>query len=232
VQNGLPPLGRARDWRGAKRPGAACEANAKGGTPEKPGFFCGAPQKKCAQILLFTHQTSLLTPPPPYTCHYPQACAIIGYAVWIKEPVFMSTEKNFVVWSDAYSVGSALIDSQHKELAAMTNELFRSCEQPEGRMASFLKTIHRAVNYAKTHFATEEIFMRKVSYPDYIAHKKEHEDFVNEVLRQVKNFEAGTCTPLDFAMFLKTWLLNHIAVSDKKYAPFLAGVRDEDFRPQ
>jgi hemerythrin len=141
-------------------------------------------------------------------------------------------EENFVVWSDDYSVGSVLIDSQHKELAAMTNELFRSCEQTSGRMALFMRTIQRAVNYAKTHFATEEIFMRKVNYPDYIAHKKEHEDFVNEVLRQVKNFEAGTCAPIDFARFLKKWLLNHIAVCDKKYAPFLKGIRDEDFKPQ
>jgi hemerythrin len=141
-------------------------------------------------------------------------------------------EENFVVWSDDYSVGSVLIDNQHKELAAMTNELFRSCEQSRGRMASFMKTIQRAVNYAKTHFATEEIFMRKVNYHDYIAHKREHEEFVNEVLRQVKSFEAGTCAPVDFAMFLKNWLLNHIAVSDKKYAPFLAGVKDEEFAPR
>jgi hemerythrin len=141
-------------------------------------------------------------------------------------------KKNFLVWSDDYSVGSELIDSQHKELVGMTNELFRSCEESAGRMASFMKTIHQAVNYAKTHFATEEIFMRKVNYPDYVAHKKEHEDFVNEVLRQVKNFEMGACSPLEFAFFLKNWLLNHIAISDKKYSPFLKGLSDDDFRPQ
>jgi hemerythrin len=139
-------------------------------------------------------------------------------------------EENFVIWSNDYSVGSVLIDSQHKELVAMTNELFRGCEQMNGRIASFMKTIHKAVNYAKTHFSTEEVFMRKVDYPDYVAHKKEHEDFVNEVLRQVKNFEAGACSPLEFAQFLKNWLLNHIAVCDKKYVPYLKGISDEDFR--
>jgi hemerythrin len=134
-----------------------------------------------------------------------------------------------VTWSDAYSVGSRLIDSQHKELVAMTNELFRGCEQ-QGEMIYFMQAIKSAVNYAQTHFATEENFMRKVNYPEYSIHKKEHEDFVAEVLRQVRKFETGTCSALEFALFLKNWLLVHIAGSDKKYASYLEGVSDSDLR--
>ena len=135
-----------------------------------------------------------------------------------------------VEWQDAFSVGSVLIDNQHKGLVQMTNSLFQGCDRHD-EMLSFMRTIQNAVNYAKIHFATEERFMRKTQYPEYADHKAQHEGFVAEVLKQVKNFEEGNCTPLNFALFLKSWLLNHIAVSDKKYSPYLKNIKDEDFAP-
>ena len=139
-------------------------------------------------------------------------------------------KKHEVEWQEAYSVGSTLIDNQHKGLVEMTNMLFQGCERHD-EVLSFMSTIQKAVNYAKTHFATEEKFMQKTNYPDYAVHKAQHESFVAEVLKQVKNFEEGSCAPIDFALFLKNWLLNHIAVSDKKYSPYLKNIKDEEFAP-
>ena len=133
-----------------------------------------------------------------------------------------------VTWEDGFSVGSKLVDNKHKSLVNMTNELFRGCERHDETL-SFMRVIQSAVNYAKTHFATEERFMQKANYPEAAVHKAEHEAFVLEVLKQVKKFEDGSCTPLEFASFLKNWLLNHIAVSDKKYMPYLAKIKDEEF---
>ena len=139
-------------------------------------------------------------------------------------------ESHEVEWQDAFSVGSELIDNQHKELVMMTNELFRNSESFSG-VAAFLRTIQKAVNYAKIHFATEETFMEKTNYPEYELHKAEHKSFVAEVLTQIKAFEEGRCAPLSFALFLKKWLLNHIAVSDKKYSPYLKNIQDSEFAP-
>ena len=136
-----------------------------------------------------------------------------------------------VVWSDAFSVGSQLIDNQHKSLVRMTNELFQGCERHDETLA-FMRVIQSAVNYAKTHFATEERFMQKTNYPEAAIHKAEHEAFVVELLKQVREFEKGSCAPIDFALYLKNWLLNHIAVSDKKYAPYLKNIKDEEFAPK
>ena len=134
---------------------------------------------------------------------------------------------NLVIWNDSYSVQFNRIDDQHKELVRMTNELLGACNRGNNRSdSSFMKTIQAAVNYAKSHFTTEEVYMETVSYPEIQLHKKEHKGFVDEVLRQVKNFEEGKSEPLTFALFLKNWLLNHIAVSDKKYVPFLASIRE------
>ena len=128
-----------------------------------------------------------------------------------------------VVWDDSFSVGFEPIDIQHKELVLMTNELLQGCKR--GAMAAdiaFLRIIRKAVEYAKTHFADEEKYMDQTNYPKLNEHKKEHEDFVAQVLKAVKEFESGNTAPLSMAEFLKNWLLNHIAVSDKQYAPYLA----------
>ena len=131
-------------------------------------------------------------------------------------------DEDSVFWSDAYSVNFELIDNQHKELVRMTNALFDGCKK--GRTAAdvaFIQTIRGAVEYAQTHFFTEEKYMKLASYPDFDTHKKEHDSFVSEVVNAVKNFEDGNSEPIHLARFLKKWLLTHIAHSDKQYAPYL-----------
>jgi hemerythrin len=134
-----------------------------------------------------------------------------------------------VQWDEAFSVGVPVIDGQHKELVRMTNALFEGCERGGATIVYFMRTIQGAVNYAKIHFATEEKYMVQVDYPDYEVHKREHESFVGEVLHQVRLFERNQTQPMDFALFLKNWLLNHIAVSDKKFSPFFIPIADQIF---
>jgi hemerythrin len=134
-------------------------------------------------------------------------------------------DDDIITWNAAYSVGIEFIDNQHKELVRMTNALFTGCRRG-GTLedVAFLKTLRNAVEYAQTHFATEEKYMRQTNYPDLPAHKAEHEAFVAEVRKQIKTFDNGTAEPLKLARFLKDWLLNHIAVSDKKYTPYFEGL--------
>jgi hemerythrin len=132
-------------------------------------------------------------------------------------------DEDSVVWDDVYSVGFEPIDDQHKELVKMTGELFDACE--EGVLTAdmaFLETIKKALDYAETHFADEEDYMRDANYPHLGEQKNQHAAFVAEVQKSIEEFEAGNIEPIDMARFLKKWLLNHIAVSDKRYAPYLA----------
>jgi hemerythrin len=132
---------------------------------------------------------------------------------------------SLLVWDDSFLVNCEVIDNQHKGLVEMTNELILGCEG--GNVTQdvlFIKTLRKAVGYAQTHFATEEKYMQQANYPDFPAHKKEHEAFVSEVAKQLKAFEQNRNDPVVLVGFLKDWLFKHIAVSDKKYAPYLAGL--------
>jgi hemerythrin len=128
-----------------------------------------------------------------------------------------------VAWSDDFLVGNASIDMQHKELVKMINE-FHAGVRAGGVVARvyFIKAIQCSVKYIKTHFSIEEKLMKNGNYPSFEEHKGEHETFTAEVARQVQNIETeGNPDPSDFVKFLIDWVSHHIAVSDKKLAPYI-----------
>jgi hemerythrin len=133
----------------------------------------------------------------------------------------MDISKELVSWSDDYSVSFDIVDGQHKKLVEMTNELFLGCARdPSSADVAFMKAIRDALEYAQVHFFTEEKYMKLAEYPGLPEHKKEHEAFVKTVIGAVKSFENDTIDPIELARYLKNWLLNHIAVSDKQCAPY------------
>ena len=135
-------------------------------------------------------------------------------------------EKTVVQWQNSYSVGMKLIDEQHMELIKLTNKLFANClEGQEKSKATFLQTIREAVDYVGYHFGTEEKVMERVNYPGFAEHKSQHADFVREVLSKVEEFNAGKPrAPLTFVYFLRDWVLNHIAVCDKKMGNYVVSL--------
>lgn len=125
-------------------------------------------------------------------------------------------------WQNSYSVGIKMFDKQHMELIKLTNELYSSCIKSNSLSKYvFMDIIHDAVDYVKYHFSVEERVMEKIQYPDYKAHKKQHTAFVMEIFARVNDFNAGKAnTSIAFVLFLKDWILHHIAVCDKEMGKF------------
>jgi hemerythrin len=68
--------------------------------------------------------------------------------------------------------------------------------------------------------------MQRGKYPSFDEHKGQHATFIAEVARQVHDIETeGNPDPADFVEFLTEWVSHHIAVSDKKLAPYIANLR-------
>jgi len=132
-------------------------------------------------------------------------------------------DENIVTWDESFSVDFDHIDNQHKELVKMVNDLYKACKMGAlNEDIVYLRTVSRALEYARVHFSDEEKFMDMVFYPELDEHRIQHEKFVVEIKKSIKLFEDGEAAPIELANFLKNWLLDHIAVSDKKYAPYLA----------
>jgi hemerythrin len=130
-----------------------------------------------------------------------------------------------VVWNGSFLVNFEIIDNQHKGLIDIINDLIQGCDKSKAiRDIVFIKTLRKAVEYTQLHFSTEEKYLLQVNYPEFDAQKKEHDAFISEVIKQLKSFEENQNDPAALVEFLKNWLLNHIAVMDKKYAPYLVGL--------
>ncbi|WP_292468633.1 bacteriohemerythrin [Methanolobus sp.] len=124
-----------------------------------------------------------------------------------------------VTWSDKFSMQIKEIDDQHKVLVRMINELHDAMKQAKGKEAS-IKIIDKMAEYMQFHFSTEEKYMQRFAYPDYMAHKQEHVKFVEQGVQFRQDFDAGKAgLSYDVMNFLMDWLVNHIQESDKKYAP-------------
>ncbi|NTU41777.1 MAG: hemerythrin family protein [Nitrospirales bacterium] len=127
----------------------------------------------------------------------------------------------FLTWGDQYMVHIAEIDTQHKKLFDMVNEMHDSMRAGKGyeAMGKILKGL---TDYVKTHFATEERLMTAHGFPGYVKHKNEHDKLTQAALALYSDFEAGKpVLTIDLMTFLKNWLSDHILGTDKQYGPFL-----------
>jgi hemerythrin len=126
----------------------------------------------------------------------------------------------FIDWTDALSVNVKIIDAEHKRLVAMINELHEALVNRKGKSQQ-QKIVHDMVDYAASHFTTEEKYMRQYSFPGFEGHKKEHELFTEKALDLKERGEkTGFVLTLEILNFLRDWLKNHILKTDKKYSQF------------
>lgn len=129
----------------------------------------------------------------------------------------------FVQWDQKLSVGIMQIDTQHKKLVSMVNEMYEAMSQGKGNEVVG-KVLNDLFTYTKTHFAAEEKLMQANGYPDFAAHKTLHDQFTKQVGDMQADFKAGkVALSTKVAAFLKDWLVKHIMGIDQKYAPFLQG---------
>ena len=131
----------------------------------------------------------------------------------------------WVKWSSSLELGIPRIDSQHKHLVSMCNDLHEALVQSRatdkvGWRVAIATAMRQTVEYARTHFADEEKLMHACNYKDFDAHKQQHREFIQTVTKVLVNFDDMTL-PLafDFADYLRDWVLGHVDCDDKQYSP-------------
>jgi hemerythrin len=124
-------------------------------------------------------------------------------------------------WTDDLRIDVALIDTQHRRLIEAINAFYEgiSTRQSNAALAQLLKFM---IDYLQEHFSTEEGLMRKHGYPDLDRHSAQHQGFVDETRAMVDRYVEGRLLlSIEVTSFLRTWLINHIQVTDKALGQFL-----------
>jgi len=124
-------------------------------------------------------------------------------------------------WEKELSVNITELDEQHKKLIDIINDLHNA--MLKGKSRDILdKVLDNLIDYTKNHFRSEEILFEKYNYPDYLKHKKEHDDLVKQVLEIQEKYKSGKIfISIEILDFLKNWVSIHILQSDKHYTSFL-----------
>jgi len=128
-----------------------------------------------------------------------------------------------IAWDENWAIGDKLVDSQHKELVKLVNELvyYCACDQMKDAVPTALSFL---VNYAVTHFNDEEALQQRCGFPYYPQHKQMHEDFKVTVGGLVEKYtKQGSTLSLknDLYNVLAAWLVNHIINEDKKIGEYI-----------
>jgi hemerythrin len=109
------------------------------------------------------------------------------------------------------------IDDQHRELINIINQLSEMATKGIDKDI-IEQTLENLGAYIGKHFGDEEELQKKCNYPNYDAHKTQHDDFVKEYLHLKSEFNDKSCEHIDFTLkllkFIVQWLVKHIKGSD------------------
>jgi len=129
-------------------------------------------------------------------------------------------DTDFFKWDVVYNTNIASIDTQHKVIIKILNELYDVVliDKQEDKLLDILNEL---VQYTIYHFEEEEKLFDVYGFTEEKEHRAEHQDFINKVkvfgekLEKEEDFLV-----FDLIEFLKDWLIEHIMIADQKYVVF------------
>jgi hemerythrin-like metal-binding protein len=127
----------------------------------------------------------------------------------------------FIIWSDRLDLGIEEIDSDHRKMAGLINDLYDAIAAKVGREV-IEGIIAQVISYTSIHFACEDRIRAVTSYAEAETHKTVH-DAMRVWAKGVPDEHQSsslTARSLELMVCLKDWLFEHILGGDR-YAPFL-----------
>ena len=121
-----------------------------------------------------------------------------------------------MIWNKIYETGNEQVDNEHKEIFKLVQNVMDASVGE--KKAQIGETIDFLANYTVNHFRHEENLMDESSYPDKPVHKKQHDDFVQEVL--ALRARSADVNDSEIKKVIVNWLTDHVLGSDKIMADY------------
>lgn len=129
-----------------------------------------------------------------------------------------------VTWTPKMSVGVDALDTDHKMLVSLINQLADAIAAGEAR-AIVASVLNGLLDYTVYHFGREETMMAACSYSGLPAHRQIHAELVEQLNALHDAYIGGEDDAIETRVldFMNTWLAGHILGHDRHYAPAMAG---------
>ena len=123
-------------------------------------------------------------------------------------------------WDCKYEIGHPRIDHEHQVFVDLIRSVSLGSEtnSPRERTARLLSEVKK---YAEFHFISEENIMLDAGYPDYEAHRKEHQMLLAQFDDCLHRLRNGETSLTEIAEFMFGWFALHTSREDKKIANFI-----------
>ena len=123
---------------------------------------------------------------------------------------------SLIEWKDEFSVGVASVDSEHRELIDLINDLHALIGDSASadEVVSMLGEIFAQIS---AHFALEEKYMRDTRYPLLDEHKGDHENLLDELRDIMELVDVdGHYNEQVLSENLQRWFTEHFRTHDAK----------------
>lgn len=126
-------------------------------------------------------------------------------------------------WKEAYLVGDALIDAEHRAFFEQANAVLDSLRAGAGK-GEARRFYDAFVTGLEIHFADEEALMRRIGYAGLDAHRECHDDLLAGAALAEKGLETaeGDTELRAFIHRLLAMLVEHLVAEDARYKPLVA----------
>jgi len=128
-------------------------------------------------------------------------------------------------WREQMTVDGGVIDQDHRHLIEIINQFEKFADDGLDREEG-MEILYALKFYASTHFKREERLQRRVDYPHYEAHKKEHQALAGQLDMLIDKVAADADRPNDelaveTSVLLQHWLIDHVLHSDMKLRDYV-----------
>lgn len=124
-------------------------------------------------------------------------------------------------WTAALQLGLDDIDTQHKKLVFIINQLSDAMDANSDNQ-TIGGIFGELLEYARIHFSYEENMLKGKGYKLFSGHKAEHDALVEKLgFMHQAYLDNKAPDNQQVLFFLKIWLQDHIMETDKAYVPFV-----------
>jgi hemerythrin len=123
---------------------------------------------------------------------------------------------SLITWKPEFAVGVQSVDFEHQQMINLINEIYDelATHKDADSIEQFLGDVHFAIS---AHFALEERLMREAAYPEYEAHKGDHEELLDQLRDMMDQLVSDPDEGFELLKDrLSDWFQNHFATFDAR----------------
>jgi len=126
-----------------------------------------------------------------------------------------------LIWRDDWALGIDLLDEEHREMVRLINRLFDASDS-----SPLTERLDALIAHLRSHFNTEERFLRAIDFRDTDEHCREHQlqmaEFV-DLRRSITRSDASALDAGDLTS-IRHWFFNHVVAEDRRFGVFYSDV--------